>query len=121
MARMLIVEREASLASSLTDLLRQAGEYETRVAHSAATALQEAVAFEPALCFVDIDLPDMSGHELAKLMHQHPRLQLMRLIALTDSPQHAGREDARASGFERFLVKPVTLATLREVLDLPGT
>ena len=39
-----------------------------------------------------------------------------RLIALTDTIEHPGREDARAAGFERYLVKPVTLAELQKVL-----
>ena len=38
----------------------------------------------------------------------------LRLIALTWSREHAGRELARVAGFERYLLKPVT------ALDLSG-
>ncbi len=71
----------------------------------------------PSIIFVDIELPDMSGYDVALLLHQHPRLQQMRLIALTDSGEHPGREHARTSGFERYLVKPISVAALQEVLD----
>jgi CheY-like chemotaxis protein len=87
------------------------------VAHSAATALEVANQFIPSIVFLDIELPDMSGYEAALLLHQHPQLQHTRLIALTDSGVHPAREHARASGFERYLVKPLTPEAVREVLD----
>jgi CheY-like chemotaxis protein len=67
--------------------------------------------------FMDVELPDMSGYDAALLMHQHPHLQRTRLMALTDYAEHPGRERARASGFERYIVKPVTTEALQEVLD----
>jgi CheY-like chemotaxis protein len=48
------------------------------MAHSAATALQITVQFVPSIVFLDIDLPDMSGYELALHLHQHRQLQQMR-------------------------------------------
>jgi len=120
MARILIVDGDVGSAQSLARMLRESGHDETRVAQSATTALQAAVEFAPDIIFLDIDLPDMSGYDLARLLHQHPQLQQMRLIALTDIGEHPGREHARTSGFERYLVKPVTLAALQEVLDTPS-
>jgi CheY-like chemotaxis protein len=117
MARILIVDDDVASARSLSLMLEESGYGETRVEHTAATALQAGVEFGPSIIFVDIELPDMSGYDVARLLHQHPRLRQMRLIALTDSGEHPGREHARASGFERYLVKPVSIAALQEVLD----
>jgi CheY-like chemotaxis protein len=117
MRRVLIVDEDAATARALVRMLRRRGDCETRVARSAATALKAAAEFIPDVIFVDIDLPDMSGYELARLMHQHPQLQQMRLIALTDSREHPGREHARTSGFERYLVRPITLVALQEALE----
>jgi CheY-like chemotaxis protein len=119
MTRILIVDDDMDSARSLESMLQESGHDETRVEHSAATALRAAIEFAPRIIFVDIELPDLSGYDVALLLHQHPRLQQMRLIALTDSGEHLGREHARASGFERYLVKPVTVAALQEVLDMP--
>jgi CheY-like chemotaxis protein len=116
----LIVDDDLELAQSLARLLRKWGCGEVRSVHSAAAALQSAIGFSPGIILLDIELPDMSGYELARLLHQHPRLQNMRLIALTDSGDHPGRERARASGFERYLVKPITAVALREILDPPA-
>jgi CheY-like chemotaxis protein len=120
MARILIVDDDVDAARALSRMLEELGHAETRVKHSAATARKAAVEFRPSIIFVDIELPDMSGYDLALLLHQHPQLQQMQLIALTDSGEHPGREHARTSGFERYLVKPITVAALQEVLDMPS-
>ena len=114
--RVLIVDDDVELAQSLSRMLESVGHYETRMVHSAADAVAAAVKFPPAIVFLDIELPDMSGYEVAKLLHQHAHLQATRLIALTESIEHPAREDARAAGFERYLVKPVTAIELQKVL-----
>ena len=114
--RVLIVDDDVELAQSLSRMLDSVGRYETRMVHSAADAVAAAVEFPPAIVFLDIELPDMSGYEVAKLLHQHSHLQATRLIALTESIEHPAREDARTAGFERYLVKPVTAIELQKVL-----
>jgi CheY-like chemotaxis protein len=56
---------------------------------------------------------------LAERLRRGAQQQAMRLIALTRSVEHAGREDARLAGFERFLVKPLVQAELDKILRLP--
>ena len=114
--RILIVDDDVALANSLAKMLRSVGKYDTRIVHLAADAVAAAAEHAPAIVFLDIELPDMSGYEVAKLLHQHAHLQAVRLIALTETIEHPGREDARAAGFERYLVKPVTLPELQKVL-----
>jgi len=114
--RVLIVDDDAELAQSLSKMIEAAGAYETRMVHCAADAVAAAVEFPPAIVFLDIELPDMSGYEVATLLRQHARLRATRLIALTNSIEHPAREDARAAGFERYLVKPVTAIELQKVL-----
>jgi CheY-like chemotaxis protein len=116
MARVLIVDDDSASVQTLVRVLQECGEREVRVAASAAQALRAAVEFRPAVIFLDIELPDMGGYELATLLHQHPQLQHMRLIALTGEGGHPAREQARASGFERYIVKPISDAAVREVL-----
>ena len=117
MARVLIVDDDAVSVQTLVRVLHQCGHREIRVATSAAHALGAALEFRPAMIFLDIELPDMGGYELATLLHQHPQLQQMRLIALTGEGDHPAREHARASGFERYIVKPISDAAVREVLE----
>jgi CheY-like chemotaxis protein len=113
----LIVDDDARSAQALARLLRKWGYRNVRSEYSAAAALASAVAFNPHIVLLDIELPDMSGYELARLLRRHPLLlRDMRLIALTESGDHPARERARVAGFERYLVKPITTAALREIL-----
>lgn len=119
--RILLVDDHADSVKSLIGLLEELGQTELRVARSAAAGLEIATEFRPDIVFMDIELPDMSGYDAALLMHQHPQMENARLMALTDFGEHPGRERARMSGFERYIVKPVTIEALQEVLDLTAS
>ena len=113
--RILIVDDDVDAADGLASLLQAAGYGDTRVAHTGGTALALAVEFLPTVLLVDLDLPDMSGYDVARQLSQHPRLQNLRLIALTANSEHLGRELAREAGIERYLIKPVGAAALDEL------
>ena len=116
MPRILIVDDDVEAADSLASLLQSTGYGDARVAYTGGTALTLASEFVPTVLLVDLDLPDMSGYEVARQLSQHPQLQGLRLIALTDSSEHPGRERARQAGIERYLGKPVSWAALDELL-----
>lgn len=115
MPRILVVDDDADAADSLASLVQSAGYGDARVAYSGATALAMAVDFVPTVLLVDLDLPDMSGYDVARHLSQHPQLQNLRLIALTASSEHPGRELAREAGIERYLSKPVGSGDLDEL------
>ena len=114
--RILIVDDDMTLARRLAAMLKTAGGYHIHTVYSAAEAVAAAMKHPPAIVFLDIELPDMSGYDAAILLRQQPALRTTRLIALTESIEHPAREDARAAGFERYLVKPVTGVELNKVL-----
>jgi CheY-like chemotaxis protein len=115
MPRILIVDDDVAAADSLASLLQSMGYGDARVAYTGATALAAAVEFVPTIVLVDLDLPDMSGYDVARHLSQHPQLQNLRLIALAAGSEHPGRELAREAGIERYLIKPVGSAALDEL------
>lgn len=115
MRRILVVNDDVDAADSLAFLLRSAGHGDARAAYTGASALAQAVEFRPTILLVDLDLPDMSGYDVARHLSQHPQLQGLRLIALTASSEHPGRELAREAGIERYLSTPVGSADLDEL------
>lgn len=115
MPRILIVDDDVDAADSLASLVQSEGYGDARVAYTGAAALALAIEFRPTVLLVDLDLPDMSGYDLARHLYQHSPLQNLRLIALTASSEHPGRELARVAGIERYLSKPVGSAALDEV------
>jgi CheY-like chemotaxis protein len=113
MPRILIVDNDVDAADSLASLLQSSGFGDARVAYTAATALALAAEFMPTVLLVDLDLPDMSGYEVARQLSQ--QMHGLRLIALTGSSQHPGRELAREAGIERYLSKPVSSSDMNEL------
>jgi CheY-like chemotaxis protein len=65
---------------------------------------------------LDIGLPDMDGHELARRLRSSPDTANAMLIALTGYGQSEDRERARQAGFDRHLVKPADLSELLRIL-----
>jgi CheY-like chemotaxis protein len=118
--RILTVDNDMVLANSLNLMLNTSGYSQTRVAYSGHAALAMAAEFQPDVVLLDLDLSDMSGYEVARLLREHAGTNGLRLIALTSSRDHAGRELARQAGFERYLLKPVAPLDLSELLQLPG-
>lgn len=118
--RILIVDNDVGSADSLQLMLRTLGYSQTRVAHSGHAALALAAQFQPGVVLLELSLLDMSGYEVAQSLREHAQRHDLRLIALTSSREHAGRELARVAGFERYLLKPVAALDLSELLQVPS-
>jgi DNA-binding response OmpR family regulator len=116
--RVLIVDNDMTAADSLELMLNAAGYVETRVAYSAHAALALAVDFHPDVAFLEMNLLDMDTNDLAQRLRERAQIQDVRLIAMTSSRQHAGRDIARNAGFERYLLKPIAVAELLKLLDV---
>jgi hypothetical protein len=118
--RILIVDSDISSSDSLELMLHASGYSETRVAYSGHAALAIAAEFQPSVVLLEVDLLDMSGSEVARSLREHAQNHDFRLIALTSSREHAGRELARVAGFERYLLKPVSALDLSGLLQMQG-
>ena len=116
----LIIDKDVNSASSLELMLHAAGYPDTRVACSGHAALAIAAAFEPSVILLEVDLLDVNGYELAKTLRERAPTRQLRLIALTTSREHEGRELARVAGFERYLLKPVAAQDLANLLNTAG-
>jgi CheY-like chemotaxis protein len=119
-ARILIVDNDMISADALEQMLHALGHSETRVAYSGEAALSIAADFRPEVVLLDLSLLDMTGYHLAESLRDRAQSRQVRLIALTSSPEHAGREQARAAGFERYLVKPIASVALLAVVETPS-
>jgi CheY-like chemotaxis protein len=117
--RILIVDEDMNTADSLELILHASGYPHTRVAYSGHEALAIAAEFQPELVLLEINLPDMNGYEVAQSLREQAGRDDLRLIALTSSRQHAGRELARVAGFERYLLTPVAPLDLLQLLQIP--
>jgi PleD family two-component response regulator len=116
--RILIVDYDMSSSESVELMLHASGYSQTRIAYSGHAALAIAADFRPSVVLLELDLLDISGYEVARLLREHAQSNDLRLIALTSDREHAGRERARVAGFERYLLKPVTAVSLSRLFQM---
>jgi len=115
--RILIVDDDIASSSSVERMLHAAGYLETRVAYSGCAALAIAADFRPSVVLLELNLLDMSGYEVARLLSERCQSQDLRVFALTARHKHAGSGRARVPGFERCLLKPVVALDLSRLLE----
>jgi signal transduction histidine kinase/HAMP domain-containing protein len=113
--RILLVDDNADAAEMLRMLLDDAG-HEVRVAADGPSALAAVERFRPDVALLDIGLPGMDGYELAVRLRSDPRLQGIKLVALTGYGREPDRARAMATHFDEHLVKPVPADQLLDVL-----
>jgi DNA-binding response OmpR family regulator len=118
--RILIADHDIGSSDSLELMLHAAGYPQTRVAYSGHAALAIAAEFRPSVVLLELNLLDMSGFEVARLLREQAQRHDLRLIALTSSREHANRELACVSDFERYLLKPVAADDLSGLLQMRG-
>jgi signal transduction histidine kinase/CheY-like chemotaxis protein len=69
-----------------------------------------------AFAVLDMQMPGLSGLELARILHADPATAGMKLILLTSMGQHLTRAQLDEAGVGRCLVKPVRQTQLQEAL-----
>ena len=115
--RVLVVDDNEDAAATLTMLLELSG-HDTRNAHDGLQALAIAREFEPQVGLLDIGLPLIDGHELARRLRRMPGGERMVLVALSGWGQAPDREASAAAGFDAHLVKPVDPQVLLDRLTM---
>lgn len=113
--RVLVVDDNLDAADSLGALLGALG-HDTRMAHDGPSGLAVARAFGPDLAFLDIGLPGMNGHELARALRASSELRDTVLVALTGWGAANDMTLSHEAGFDQHLTKPVSREALEQAL-----
>jgi len=113
--RILLVEDNVDAAASLAALLELDG-HEVKVTGDGPSALGIAETFEPRVLIVDIGLPQMDGHEVARRLRKLPQTRHALLIALTGYGQAADLQRSVEAGFDHHLVKPSDPESLGQLI-----
>ncbi|HEU4459125.1 MAG TPA: PAS domain S-box protein [Methylibium sp.] len=114
--RVLIADDNIDAADSLNTIVRLRG-HDTRVAHDGLDALQRAETFRPQLALLDIGMPGLDGHDLARRLRTEPWGRAMRLVAVSGWGQERDQAASIAAGFDEHWVKPVDPAALDALLE----
>ena len=72
----------------------------------------------PALVFLDLKLPRVTGLDVLKWLRDQPTLDTMVVIMLTSSQQRSDIEKACSLGANSYLVKPSNPLEMTEIVEL---
>lgn len=111
--RILIADDDRDAADSLAELLRLAG-YAVSVAYNGGDALRQAMEFIPEAIVLDLNMPVLTGFEVAERYRDAAGRSRPPIIALTGEQGVIQR--AVDAGFDHFMTKPVSLAELERIL-----
>jgi CheY-like chemotaxis protein len=113
MAEILVIDDDDIMLEMVAELLGDRG-HVVRLASDGEKGLADAVANPPALIILDMNMPKLSGYELAQRLRANPRTREVKLLALTAHAQTAEYDDAYKAGCDGFVAKPLHAERLFE-------
>jgi len=116
----LIVDDDEALAETYAMALQNAGMRAVAATNPAAAFDQIAMAHID-LVLMDIQMPDVSGIELARAIRQSRRYRSLPIVFLSAERDPARRLEARQLGGDDFIAKPVQLSRLVSLVRMRAT
>ena len=117
--RVLLVEDHADLGEATAEFLRSAG-LEVRLASTGAEALRSAAAFRPDIVLCDLNLLDMTGVEIARVLRGNPAsrntLFAIHTAGLRDTDICTLESNVPKGDVDLYLSKPMTVEKLDRLL-----
>jgi two-component system phosphate regulon response regulator PhoB len=107
----LIVDDERDLRTLLDFNLRQAG-WRTAQAETGAEALARARSLKPAVIILDLNLPDVSGMDVCRLLRADEETRDLPILMLTARGAEEDRVAGLTVGADDYLPKPFSLREL---------
>jgi signal transduction histidine kinase len=111
----LLVDDDDNVRKALRRILELDG-HRVEVARDGPEGVELARATAPEVAFIDIKLPGIDGHEVARRIRAALGSRVV-LVAVTGYGGERERQRSRKAGFDAHLVKPVSYEDLARVLD----
>jgi CheY-like chemotaxis protein len=105
-SRILLIEDNAQNRYLAKFLLEQGG-HEVLQAETGPEGLEIAAEALPDLILLDIQLPRMDGHAVARELKNDERLKSIPVVAVTSYAMAGDREKCFAAGAEGYIEKPI--------------
>ena len=114
-SRILIVDDHVTNLRLITGVLESQG-FAHLTAEDGQTALSVLEHETVDLVLLDIQMPGLSGSEVAKRIRANPATADLKLIAVTALAMPGDREAILRAGFDGYVAKPFKIPELLEVL-----
>ncbi len=109
-ARILLIEDNEQNRYLARFLLEQGG-HEVLQAETGPLGLEMAARIKPDLILLDIQLPGMDGHAVARTLKSDAALRTIPIVAVTSYAMAGDREKCLEAGAEGYIEKPINPET----------
>jgi two-component system chemotaxis response regulator CheY len=113
----LVVDDQLSMRALIRNSLQQIGIREIREASDGEAGLREMISRPAHLIISDFNMPNLDGLGLLRAVRAHPPTQGVAFIMLTGRADRDLVARAVQFGVNNYLVKPFTVAQLKEKLE----
>jgi CheY-like chemotaxis protein len=111
----LIADDRSSSRELLRTVLERSG-YAVIEAEDGEAAVERAMAENPDLILLDLQMPRLDGYGALAKLRAEPRFASLPILALTASAMRGDRENILGAGFTDYLSKPAGPELLRETV-----
>jgi CheY-like chemotaxis protein len=121
MSYVLIVDDDHEMAQALSDMVGLL-DWNTHIVTSPRAALEMIQRNRPSLILLDMNMPGVNGMEVCRYIKRDPLAGNTAVVFVSAEDDPETKEKAKQAGAMDYLVKPVDVDQLEQVLDkLPKT
>ena len=117
MAKTILIVEDNELNMKLFNDLLEAHGYETVTTRDGTKALDMAKASNPDLILMDIQLPEVSGLDITRMMKADDDLKHIPIIAVTAFAMKGDEDKIRECGCNGYISKPISIGTFIETIQ----
>lgn len=117
MSKTILIVEDNELNMKLFNDLLQAHGYATLQTKDGREVLGIAREHHPDLILMDIQLPEVSGLEITRMLKADDELKDIPVIAVTAFAMKGDEEKIREGGCEGYIAKPISVASFLETVQ----
>jgi two-component system chemotaxis response regulator CheY len=116
----LVVDDDRFIRKLVTTTLEDVAEFDLHEAADGLQALKLARDTEPAIVFLDVDMPGLDGIDTCRELRSDPATRETTIVMLTASQGERTERLAEEAGADLFLTKPFSPLELLRLVDRLG-
>jgi CheY-like chemotaxis protein len=116
----LVVDDDPFIRKLVATTLEDVSEFELYEAADGLQAIEVAEREQPAIVFLDVDMPRMDGIDACRRMRANPVTRDTTIVILTAAHGDRIQAEAEEAGADLFLTKPFSPLDLLRLVDRLG-
>ena len=115
--KILVIDDEVAITKLLKLVLERSGKYDVQCENEGTQAVSVIKAFGPDLILLDVNLPDISGGEIAGALRDKPAFSHIPIIFLTGMISAEEAQAGQTIGGRAAVSKPIDMARLVDCIE----